>query len=106
MSNYSKSKSELSMTGAEASGLLHNNFSTTTPPPQLFPCQYKPQQAYFQQAPVLQSTETLVIHYQAINTYGALELWNILKGSLLVKVSFTNDFSDYKYVFLVLDLCN
>ncbi|KAJ0911213.1 hypothetical protein HanRHA438_Chr06g0260791 [Helianthus annuus] len=69
MSNYSKSKSELSMTGAEASGLLHNNFSTT-PPPQLFPCQYKPQQASFQQAPVLQSTETVVIHYQAINTYG------------------------------------
>lgn len=72
MSNYPKSKSELSMIGAETFSLMHGNFSTTT-----IPCQYKRQHAYVvQQAPV-KSTDTVIRFYQPLDKYGGRSSYGI-----------------------------
>ncbi|XP_071705173.1 uncharacterized protein [Rutidosis leptorrhynchoides] len=82
MSYYSKSKTELSMIGAEAFALLDDNFTSRPtapprrPPPQIFPYQYRAQQTYvFQQIPA-ERNETVINCYEAVHKYG---------GSLVVE---------------------
>nr|KAJ0218130.1 hypothetical protein LSAT_V11C300110170 [Lactuca sativa] len=99
MSYYSKAKTDLKKIGAEGFSLLDDHCprgqnskrssasaaaAATAPPyrtqPQMFPCQYKPQQTYFvQQAPP--ETEMVIDSYQAANMYG---------GTLLVDYPKTN----------------
>ncbi|KAI3679948.1 hypothetical protein L2E82_50684 [Cichorium intybus] len=89
MSYHSKPKTDLAMIGAEAFALLDDNFprgqnlkrpltaSTAPPrrnPPHVFPCQYKPQQAYFVQQVPAERTEMVIDSYQAVNVYGGTML--------------------------------
>ncbi|MFS8030100.1 hypothetical protein Hanom_Chr17g01530131 [Helianthus anomalus] len=73
MSYYSKTKTDLSMIGAEAFALLDNSFSAATAPPsrtqpQMFPYQYKAQQSYVVQQ--TQRTGKVINCYEAVDKYG------------------------------------
>ena len=79
MSHHSQTKTELSVIGAEAFALLDDNFPAAAPPPrrtppQLFPFQYKRQQAYVVHQVPVQRTETVINCYEAINKYGGAHL--------------------------------